>query len=139
MTEKELKKRNRRELLELLLVQTQRADRLEAELAEARKKLADRTLTQSEAGSIAEAALKLNGVYESAESAAAEYVESVRRLSESQQTRAEQLVAETERKCAAREAAAAQKLAEIQAQLREIYRQKQILDELFDEITVKNE
>ena len=67
MTDKELKKKNRKELLELLLVQTQRADRLEAELAEANRKLADRTLAQSEAGSIAESALRLNGVFVSAD------------------------------------------------------------------------
>ena len=150
MTDKELKKQNRKELLELLMVQTQRADRLEAELAEANRKLADRTLAQSEAGSIAEAALRLNGVYESAESAVAQYVENIRQLSENQRGLAERMeaearrkadaiVAEAEQKCAAREAAAERKLAEITAQLQKIYRQKLILDDLFDEIAVKKD
>ena len=150
MTDKELKKKNRKELLELLLVQTQRADRLEAELAEANRKLADRTLAQSEAGSIAEAALRLNGVYESAESAVAQYVENIRQLSENQRGLAERMeaearrkadaiVAEAEQKCAAREAAAERKLAGITAQLQKIYRQKLILDDLFDEIAVKKD
>ena len=98
MTDKELKKKNRKELLELLLVQTQRADRLEAELAEANRKLADRTLAQSEAGSIAEAALRLNGVYESAESAVAQYVENIRQMSENQRGLAERMEAEARRK-----------------------------------------
>ncbi len=150
MTDKELKKKNRKELLELLLVQTQRADRLEAELAEANRKLADRTLAQSEAGSIAEAALRLNGVYESAESAVAQYVENIRQMSENQRGLAERMeaearrkadaiVAEAEQKCAAREAAAERKLDGITEQLQKIYRQKLILDDLFDEIAVKKD
>ena len=150
MTDNELKKKNRKELLELLLVQTQRADRLEAELAEANRKLADRTLAQSEAGSIAEAALRLNGVYESAESAVAQYVENIRQMSENQRGLAERMeaearrkadaiVAEAEQKCAAREAAAERKLDGITEQLQKIYRQKLILDDLFDEIAVKKD
>ena len=150
MTDKELKKKNRKELLELLLVQTQRADRLEAELAEANRKLADRTLAQSEAGSIAEAALRLNGVYESAESAVAQYVENIRQMSENQRglaewmeaearRKADAIVAEAEQKCAAREAAAERKLDGITEQLQKIYRQKLILDDLFDEIAVKKD
>ena len=150
MTDKELKKKNRKELLELLLVQTQRADRLEAELAEANRKLADRTLAQSEAGSIAEAALRLNGVYESAESAVAQYVENIRQMSENQRGLAERMeaearrkadaiVAEAEQKCTAREAAAERKLDGITEQLQKIYRQKLILDDLFDEIAVKKD
>ena len=150
MTDKELKKKTRKELLELLLVQTQRADRLEAELAEANRKLADRTLAQSEAGSIAEAALRLNGVYESAESAVAQYVENIRQMSENQRGLAERMeaearrkadaiVAEAEQKCAAREAAAERKLDGITEQLQKIYRQKLILDDLFDEIAVKKD
>ena len=84
MTEKELKKLSRRQLLELLLEQTERADQLQAKLDEAERRLRDRTLTESEAGSIAEAALRLNGVFESAEAAAAQYIENVKKLSENQ-------------------------------------------------------
>lgn len=82
MTEKELKKLNRKQLLELLLVQTDRADRLEEQLAHMERRLSDRAIAQTEAGSIAEAALRLNGVFEAAEAAAAQYLENIRRLSE---------------------------------------------------------
>ena len=82
MTEKELKRLNRKQLLELLLKQTERADRLQEQLDEAQKQLADRTLGVTEAGSIAEAALKLNGVFEAAEAAAAQYLENIKRMSE---------------------------------------------------------
>ena len=55
MTENELKSLSRKQLLELLLLQTQRADRLEAELEEAKRRIRDKKLIESEAGSIAEA------------------------------------------------------------------------------------
>ena len=44
MTEKELKKLNRKQLLELLLVQTEKADSLALELEEVRKKLEDKII-----------------------------------------------------------------------------------------------
>ena len=78
MTEKDFKKLTRRQLLELLLVQTQRADSLEAELELTKSKLHSKLLSEKESGSIAEAALKLNGIFEAADSAAAQYLENIR-------------------------------------------------------------
>ena len=80
MPEKELNKLNRKQLLELLLRQTERVEALEQELNETKQKLEDRRITEMEAGSIAEAALKLNKVFEAAEAAAAQYVDNVRML-----------------------------------------------------------
>ena len=77
MTEKELKKLNRKQLLELLLVQTEKADSLALELEEARKKLEDKIIIQKEAGSIAEASMKLNEVFLSAQCAANQYLENI--------------------------------------------------------------
>lgn len=142
MTEKELKKLSRRQLLELLLEQTERADQLQAKLDEAERRLRDRTLTESEAGSIAEAALRLNGVFESAEAAAAQYIENVKKLSENQalfneraeaesRKKAEALLSETEERCRAREAESEKRLEEITEKLQQMYEQKQRLDELF--------
>ena len=59
---------------------------MQAKLDEAERRLRDRTLTESEAGSIAEAALRLNVVFESAEAAAAQYIENVKKLSEMRRT-----------------------------------------------------
>ena len=53
--------------------------------------------------------------------------------------KADASVAEAEQKCAAREAAAERKLDGITEQLQKIYRQKLILDDLFDEIAVKKD
>ena len=81
MTEKELKKLNRKQLLELLLIQTSRADELEAQLAEAHAKLKKRELLEMEAGTMAEAALRINGVFEAVDAAAAQYIQNIKRLS----------------------------------------------------------
>ena len=80
MTAKELKKLKRSELLEMLLARTEEVERLRAELDEAQKQLDDRTIVLENSGSIAEAALKLNGVFEAAEEAAKQYLENIERI-----------------------------------------------------------
>ena len=63
MTDNELKKLNRTELLELLVEQSKRIDELQSRLDEAEAKLAERQILLDKAGSIAEASLRLNGVF----------------------------------------------------------------------------
>ena len=75
LTEKELKKLNRYELLELLVAQGKKLDRLQAELDEANAELERRKIAVDSSGSMAEAALKLNGIFESAQNAAEQYLE----------------------------------------------------------------
>ena len=82
MTEKELRRLSRRELLEMLITRTMENERLTGELQQARKELSDRMLIQERAGSMAEAALQLNGVFEAADRAAREYLETIRRMAE---------------------------------------------------------
>lgn len=53
MTQKELKKLNRYQLLELLVMQTERADALEKTVEELRARLEERDLRFSQMGSIA--------------------------------------------------------------------------------------
>ena len=84
MTDRELRKLSRAELLELLLEESRENERLRAQLQEMNEKLADRAIRIERAGSIAEAALQLNGVLQAAEEAAAQYLENVRRLAEEQ-------------------------------------------------------
>lgn len=82
MTEKELRRLSRRELLEMLITRTIENERLTEELQQARKELSDRKLIQECAGSMAEAALQLNGVFEAADRAAREYLGNIRRMAE---------------------------------------------------------
>lgn len=59
MAKSDLKKLNRAELLELLIAQTERADKLSAELAEAKEQIRSRESLLNRAGDLAEAATKL--------------------------------------------------------------------------------
>lgn len=85
-TNMDLKRLKRADLLELLLREYRENERLRAELEQTKQQLADRRILLREAGSIAEAAMRLNGVFEAAEAAAAQYVDSVRQLAEEQQS-----------------------------------------------------
>lgn len=80
MNENELRKLKRVDLLELLISQGRENEELRRKLAEAEQKLADRQIKTDEAGSIAEAALRLNGVFEAAQAAADQYLENIKRL-----------------------------------------------------------
>ena len=82
MTEKELQKLNRAELLELFLEQCRRNETLEKELAEVKAQPAEKNLKIEKAGSLAEASLALTNVFEEAQKAADLYLENVRQLAE---------------------------------------------------------
>ncbi len=85
MKEMELKKLKRADLLEILVEQGERIESLERQLEEAKAELEYRYLTIEKAGSIAEASLKLNGVFEAAEAAARQYVDSIEHLNQKQE------------------------------------------------------
>ena len=69
------------QLLELLAQQERELQKLRADLAEKEEALAKREIQIAESGSIAEAALKLNGIFEAAQKAADEYLLSVKAAS----------------------------------------------------------
>lgn len=85
MTDKELRRLRRTELLEMLLTQVEENKKMQIRLNEMQMQLDDRRIMINEAGSIAEAALRLNGVFQAAETAAAQYLENVRMLSGKQE------------------------------------------------------
>ena len=82
MTEKELKKLNRYQLLELLILQTERADKLQARLETVEKQLQDQEIRMASLGSIAEASLQLSGVFQAAQTAADMYIEAAKKQAE---------------------------------------------------------
>lgn len=82
MTDKELQKLSRIDLLELLLEKSKENEKLQEELEQVKAQLAERKINIEKAGSIAEAALALNGVFEAAQAAADQYLENLRRISE---------------------------------------------------------
>ncbi len=111
MTNKELKKLSRSELLEMLIAKSREAETLKIQLKEERKKLEDRRIIIHNAGSIAEASLQLNGVFEAAQKAVEQYTENMQRqadicaeLEKESKKRAQKLLSDTEAKCADMEA-----------------------------------
>lgn len=86
MTDRELKKLNRADLLELLISESKENERLRTQLAQAEQQLQSRIITVEKAGSIAEAAMQLSGVFQTAQEAAAMYLENIQTLSAQQET-----------------------------------------------------
>lgn len=82
MAKKELSKLSRKQLLELMLEQSKRIDELEQELKAARAELNNRRIVAAASGSIAEAALRLNHIFEAAQDAADQYLLSIRQMND---------------------------------------------------------
>lgn len=99
MTSKELKRLSRSDLLEMLLELSRENDTLRKENADLLKRLKDRTLTIEKSGSLAEAALQLNGVFEAAQAACRQYTENVRARSENMEQHCRQMEQQTQAKC----------------------------------------
>ena len=85
MTDKELKRLSRGELLEMLIQQSKELERLRKQLDAAQTALQNREITINKAGSIAEAALQLNGVFTAAQDACQQYMENICHLSQNQE------------------------------------------------------
>lgn len=109
MTEKEMKRLTRYQLLELLILQSAQVDALQKQLEETQKQLEDRKLQMEAMGSLAEASVHLSGVLDAAQNAADIF------LSNAQE------------RIAAMEAKAAEEAAEIIRQAQQ--RARQILEE----------
>jgi glutathione S-transferase len=71
----------------MLLEEKKENDRLRERVTELEQKLADRRIELDEAGSIAEAALRLNRIFEAAQEAAQQYLDNVKDLHEHQEER----------------------------------------------------
>lgn len=85
MTDKELKRLSRSELLEMLIQQSKELERLRKQLDAAESALQNREIAIINAGSIAEAALQLNGVFTAAQDACQQYMENICHLSQNQE------------------------------------------------------
>ena len=77
MTDKQLRKLSRIELLEMLIQHSKEITRLQEQLEEAHELLEDKYIAIDNAGSIAEASLQINGVFSAAQQAADQYLQNV--------------------------------------------------------------
>lgn len=115
MTDRELKKLNRAELLEMMIALTKENEELKNKIEAQQQQLDDKNLSISTAGSIAEASLKVNGIFEAAQAAAEQYLMNIRnqeQICKGMQLEAEAKAAQT---VAMAEEKAARTVAEAQA------------------------
>lgn len=77
MTDQELRQLSRADLIDIIYTLQQQKEQAEQQLAQAQAQLQDRQLRLASAGSIAEAALSLNGVFDAAQAAADQYLQAV--------------------------------------------------------------
>ena len=98
MTDQDLRKLNRKELLELLIASEKENTRLREHIQRQAAELAKKELTIQNAGTMAEAAIALNGVFEACDKAAAQYLENIKRRSEQIDAVHDRIVGEAEDK-----------------------------------------
>ena len=99
MTERELRRLSRSDLLELFLAQRRENEQLRCLLDQAEARLADRTIQIDKAGSLAEASLQLSGIFNAAQDSCQYYLDNIRQLSERQNMICQQMEAETKERC----------------------------------------
>ena len=80
MTDKELQRLSRTQLLELLMEQMEENRLMKLQLASTMAQLEKQNLHLLEAGSLAEAALGLSGIFEAADAAAKDYLDNLHRM-----------------------------------------------------------
>ena len=119
MNERDLKRLSRGDLLEMLVAQGEELEAIKAKLAETEEKLQKRELDITEAGSIADASLKLNGVFEAAQAASQQYLDNIKLMSERQQEICEKLEQESREKADALLAETTEKCDEMLAKAKE--------------------
>ena len=103
MTQNELKQLSRVELLEIMIEQAEEIEQLKAELKAQQEMVKDREVKINNAGSIAEASLMLSGIFETAQTAADQYLENVHqtedvcgKMQDEAKKQADQIIAEAE-------------------------------------------
>lgn len=100
MMNKELRRLRRDDLLQMMINQQRQIDALNGDLQRAQTALANRDVAIAEAGTLAEAAMRLNGVYEAAQGAADEYLAQMRGRADALLAEAEQAKAQAEKQLA---------------------------------------
>ena len=99
MTDRQLRKASRVDLLKLLLEQKKENTRLQEQISQLQEQLQQRQITIDQAGTLADAALKLSGIFDAAETACQYYTENIRSLSGRQEEICRTMEQETREKC----------------------------------------
>lgn len=116
MTNKELKRLSRADLLEMMLAVTKENEQLQASVMQMKKRLDDRTVSIENCGSLAEAVLQINGVFEAAQAACEQYVQNIQERNANQDQLFHRMEEEAKKRCEAMIAQAERQANEIIAQ-----------------------
>ena len=98
MTDKEIKRLSKTELLSIIRDQEQELQQMKERLAGLEQALEDKKTNLEECGSIAEAALKIQHVFEAAQAAADQYLEEIRAKKEEMDAQSGQILAQAKTK-----------------------------------------
>lgn len=145
MTDKEIRHLGKTELLSILRDQEAELEQLRAQISKLQSELEEQTIQMDKCGSIAEASLQVNQVFQAAQAAADQYLanvrekeagadEAARRIESEAQKRAEAKIQDTEMRCKQLEAESRKKAAAywtvLQVQLDQFYRSHEGLKEM---------
>lgn len=101
MANKELKKLNRRELVDVIYQLKKNEEHLQAQIASLEAQLQDKRIHLTSAGSIAEAAADITGLFAAAQAAADLYLQEIAHLKEDTELACQQLLADAQAKAEA--------------------------------------
>ena len=93
-----LKKLNRKQLLEILLEQTKRIEELEIELQTTKDKLKDKNVKINNVGSLAEASLILSDIFKAADEAIAIQIQNIENIAKEEEKRVKKELREYKKK-----------------------------------------
>ena len=98
MNDKELRKLSKKSLIKIINEQNAQIEAVKKELSDKEEALNKKEIVLNQAGSIAEAALLLNGVFDAAEAAAGQYLRSISLLNQRQSEICAEIEADAKKK-----------------------------------------
>ena len=101
MTDKEFKRLNRAQLIDIIYQLQMQVDQLTEQNHSLEKALADKRLCIDKAGNIAEAALALNDCFRSAQNAAEQYLDEIKAIRDETEAERQRILAEAKTEVAA--------------------------------------
>ena len=101
MTDKEFKRLNRAQLIDIIYQFQLQVDKLTKQNQELERKLADKRLRLRNAGNIADAALEINDCFRSAQNAAEQYLNEIKAIREETEAERQRILAQAQVEAAA--------------------------------------
>ena len=96
MTDKEFKRLNRAQLIEIIYQLQLEIDKLNKEKQELERKLVDKRIRLSNAGNIADAAIEINDCFRSAQNAAEQYLNEIKAIREETEAERQRILAQAQ-------------------------------------------